>query len=173
VVGRGGTDPGQAVSRDVILDGERRFDLRVTVAWVAGEGLALWAYYGLDAMELPKRVLYRLLRANFDYPMVKFALTDDDRPMLISELPPSAVSHDELGRALVRLLLAADRLLEETAGAIADRGALPDWSDRQARNRALLDAFRDEVEGALPPWEPPAPPRPRRRLLDRLIGARR
>ena len=42
-----------ALSRDVILDGERRFDLRVTIAWVAGMGLHLWGYHGPDAMELP------------------------------------------------------------------------------------------------------------------------
>jgi len=168
----GATDSpdGTAISRDLVLDGDRRFDLRVTVVWVAGVGLHLWAYYGQEAMELSRRILARLLYANAEYPMVKFAVSDDDRPMLLTELPPSAVDRDELGRGLVRLLIVADRLRDETARAIADRGQLPDWSDRVGRNPVLLARYRAEVESLMPPWEPAAavPPRPPRRL--RLFG---
>ncbi|MGZ8480948.1 MAG: hypothetical protein ACXWWO_00655, partial [Candidatus Limnocylindria bacterium] len=98
VVGSSGSAGEAAFSRDLILDGQRRYDLRVTVAWVAGVGCSLWAYYGLEAMEIPKRLYARMLRANFDYPYVKFALTDDDRPMLMTELPSAALDRDELGR---------------------------------------------------------------------------
>lgn len=140
-----------------MLDGERRFDLRVTVAWADGLGLHLWGYYGPDAMELPRRTLLRLLAANAEYPFVKFAVTDEDRPMLITELAPGAIDRDELGRALVRLTVVADRLLDETAPAIADRGRLPDWSGRMGRNPNLLARYRDEVEAAMPEWTPPVP----------------
>jgi hypothetical protein len=164
----GARDP--AFSRDVIVDGQRRFDLRVTVAWVAGVGCSLWAYYGPETMEIPKRVYARMLRANFDYPFVKFALTDDDRPMLMTELPTAGLDRDELGRGIVRLAVVADRLLEETAHAVADRGVLPDWSDRSSRNPALMAAYGPDVEGAMPAWEPPVPRRRRRGLLARLLG---
>jgi hypothetical protein len=170
VVGTTADPTGRAFSRDVILDGDRRFDLRVTVAWVAGVGCSLWAYYGLEAMEIPKRTFTRMLRANFDYPFVKFAMTDDDRPMLMTELPSSALSRDELGRGLVRLTVVADRLLEETASAVADRGVLPEWSDRASRNPALTAAYRADVEAAMPAWEAPVPRAPRRSLLSRLLG---
>ena len=170
----GSGQPGEAaLTRDVVLDGERRFDLRVTVARVEGVGLSLWAYYGQEAMEIPKRIFRTMLRTNFDQPMVKFAVTDDDRPMLMTELPPAAVSRDELGRGLVRFTVIADRLLEETASAIADRGQLPDWSDRVSRNRPLLDAYAAEVTAVMPAWAPPPPPRPRRGLISRLLGGRR
>jgi hypothetical protein len=174
VVGSGAApEGGGALSRDLVLDGRRRFDLRITVAWVDGLGIQLWAYYGQEAMELPRRVLHRMLRATFDYPGVKFALTDDDRPMLMTELPPGAFDRDELGRGLVRLAVVADRLLEETAPAVADRGALPDWTGRESRNAALLERFGPEVEAAMPTWEPPVA-RPRRRsLLSRLLGSGR
>jgi hypothetical protein len=111
-----------------------------------------------------------MLRANFDYPFVKFAMTDDDRPMLMTELPSSALSRDELGRGLVRLTVVADRLLEETASAVADRGVLPEWSDRASRNPALTAAYRADVEAAMPAWEAPVPRAPRRSLLSRLLG---
>lgn len=173
MVAGGGEDGAAAFSRDVILDGERRFDLRVTVAWVSGIGLSLWAYYGPEAMEIPKRVFGRMLRASFDYPMVKFAMTDDDRPMLMTELPASAASRDELGRGLARLTIVADRLLEETAAAVADHSRLPDWSDRTTRNPELLAAYRADVEAAMPEWQPPPPRAQRRGLLARLLGTRR
>ena len=170
VVGSAG-DPGDpAFSRDVLVDGDRRFDLRITVAWVDGVGCSLWAYYGLEAMEIPKRIYARMLRANFDYPFVKFAMTDDDRPMLMTELPAAALDRDELGRGVTRLAVVADRLLEETATAVADRGLLPDWSDRQPRNRPLLDAYRADVVATMPDWEPPRPKPRRRGLLARLMG---
>jgi len=173
VVAGAGESSEQAVSRDLLLDGERRFDLRATVAWVDGFGLSIWAYYGLEAMEIPRRVLHRMLRANFDYPFVKFALTDDDRPMLVSELPELELDRDALGRALVRIIIVADRLRDETAAAVADRGLLPDWGGRIGRNPGLLAAYRAEVEATLPAWEP-APQQPRRRgLLARLLGSSR
>jgi hypothetical protein len=174
VVGGVGQAGEAAISRDVVLDGERRFDLRVTAAWIEGVGISLWAYYGLEAMEIPRRVLHRMLRANFDYPFVKFGLTDDDRPMLVSELPALAVTLDELARGLVRLTVVADRLLEETAAAVADRGVLPDWSDRVSRNQLLLATYRVDVEGEMPAWSPPVSPASTRRgLRGWLRGATR
>ena len=170
VVGSTGGPGEAAVGRDLVIDGRRRFDLRVTVAWVAGVGCSLWAYYGLEAMEIPKRIYARMLRANFDYPYVKFALTDDDRPMLMTELPTTALTRDELARGLVRLAIVADRLLEETAAAVADRGLLPDWSGRAPRNSGLLEAYGADVVAAMPAWAPPVPRRRRRGLLARVLG---
>ena len=172
VVGASGSPHEPAFSRDVLLDGERRFDLRVTLAWVSGVGLSLWAYYGLEAMEIPKKTYGRMLRANFDYAFVKFAMTDDDRPMLMTELPAAGLDRDQVARGLVRLVVVADRLLEETAAAVADRGQLPNWSGRMGRNRDLLNAHRAEVEAAMPAWQPPLPRRRRRGLVTRLLGAR-
>jgi hypothetical protein len=170
VVAASGAPGEPAMTRDVVIDGLRRYDLRVTVAWVAGVGCSLWAYYGLEAMEIPKRIYARMLRANFDYPLVKFAMTDDDRPMLMTEWPTRALDRDELGRGLVRLSVVADRLLEETAHAVADRGVLPDWSDRQSRNSGLTATYRAEVEATMPAWEPPRPRVRRRGIIARLLG---
>lgn len=145
----------------------------MTVAWVDGVGLSAWAHYGDEGLEVPKRVYARMLRASFEYPFVKFALTEDDRPMLMVELPASGLDREALARALVRLVVVADRLVDETASAIADRGLLPDWSGRVGRNQALLAGHRAEVEGSMPAWQEEAPRRRRRGLLDRLLGINR
>ena len=72
----GSGQPGDpALSRDLVLDGERRFDLRTTVAWVDGVGLSLWAYYGQEAMEIPKRTFLRMLQANSDHPSWRWPMT--------------------------------------------------------------------------------------------------
>lgn len=170
VVGASGSSTDPAFSRDLVLDGHRRYDVRITVAWISGVGCSLWAYYGLEAMEIPKRAYARMLRANFEYPYVKFALTDDDRPMLMTELPSAALDRDELGRALVRLLVVSDRLLEETANAVADRGIIPDWTGRVSRNTELMTAYRADVEGAMPGWQPPVARVRRRGILARLLS---
>ena len=105
VCGGGGAAGGLAFRRVLLLGGARRFVLRVTGAWVDGVGLSAWAYYGAESMEIPKRVYARMLRANFEYAFVKFALTDDDRPMLMTELPPAGLDRDAL--ALLPLFGAA------------------------------------------------------------------
>ena len=51
------------------------------------------------------------------------------------------------------MVLVADRLVQETAPAIADRGRL-DWTGRVSRNPGLLDRYRAEVESTLPEWTP-------------------
>ena len=173
MIGSGGAPTDPAFSRDILLDGARRFDLRITVAWVDGVGLSAWAYYGDEGLEVPKRVYARMLRASFDYPFVKFGLTDDDRPMLIAELPAAGLDRDALARALVRLVVVADRLLDETAAAIVDRGVLPDSSGRVPRNVTLLAEHRAEVEASMPAWEEPVPRRRPRGLLERLLGINR
>jgi hypothetical protein len=53
---------------------------------------------------------------------------------------------------------------------LADRGVLPDWTDRVSRNAAMTAAYRADVEAAMPAWEPPAPTPPRRSLFFRLLG---
>ena len=158
--------------RGRVLDGDRRRDLQATVAWISGVGLSVWAYYGPPA-EVPKRIYRRMLRANFDYPFVKFALTDDDRPMLMTELPTTELDRDALALALVRLVVVADRLLDETVVAVAERGVLPDWFGHEPRNVALLAAHRAEAEATMPEWQPMPPARRRRSLLARLLGTGR
>ena len=98
-----------------------------------------------------------MLRANYDYPFVKFAMTDDDRPMLMTELPPVDLDREALGPHLVRLTIVADRLLDETAAAVADRGSLPDWSGRTPGMRRCWRPIETRSRRACRPGSPHRP----------------
>ena len=88
------------------------------------------------------RVSYRkLLRWNDEFPFVKFALTDDDRPVLTVEIPVDRLDRDELGLAIARVLAICDLLLEETARWAWIGGRIPDWSGRASRQAGLFGRY--------------------------------
>jgi hypothetical protein len=62
-------------------------------------------------------VSYRkLLRWNDDLPFVKFSIGEDERPLLVAEIPVAQASRDALGLALARHLAVADRYHADSVG---------------------------------------------------------
>ncbi len=138
------------VAWDLVLDGRRRFDLRVTLILDPALGVICWAHYAPPINDLFRRSYRKLLRWNDDFPFVKFAVGEDERPVLIAELPPTALDEDTLGLALARLLDVSDRLLDETAGWLWLGGRRPvDYGQRPSRHAALLDRYADRLPE---PW---------------------
>ncbi len=86
-----------------------------------------------------------MLRWNDELPFVKFALTDDDRPVLTVEIPLDRLDRDELGVAVARVLLVCDLLLEEVAGWAWVAGRIPDWSGRTSRQSGLFARYADRL----------------------------
>ena len=158
----------EAVSSwDLVLDGHRRFDLRVTVILDPALGLICWAHYAPPINDLFRKSYRRLLRWNDDFPFAKFSVGDDERPLLAVELPPEAATVDALGLALARIVGIADTLLDETKDWLWLGGRMPDQSDRTSRNEPLIERYagrlpelfeRDPVEADRPgpPIETPA-----------------
>src|SRR5215204_4701630 len=107
-------------SWDLVLDGRRRFDLRVTVILDPSLALICWAHYAPPISDLPRKSYRKLLRWNDEFPFAKFGIGDDERPLLSIELPIERVTRedgqDALGLALARIVGIADRLLDESAG---------------------------------------------------------
>ncbi|MFP5343201.1 MAG: YbjN domain-containing protein [Candidatus Limnocylindria bacterium] len=132
-------------SWDLILDGRRRYDLRVTVILDPAFALICWAHFAPPINDLPRKAYRRLLRWNDDFPFVKFAITEDERPLLITELPVATIGPDDLGRALARTVAIADRLFDESTGWLWFGGRVPDQSARTCRNEALLARHADVV----------------------------
>jgi hypothetical protein len=131
-------------SWDLVLDGRRRFDLRVTVILDPALALICWAHYAPPISDLFRKSYRRLLRWTDEFPFAKFGVGEDERPLLIVEVPAAAAARDgvdALGMALARILGIADRLLDESADWIWLGGRRPDESGRTSRNPAVLDRY--------------------------------
>lgn len=131
-------------SWDLVLDGRRRFDLRVTVILDPAFALICWAHYAPPINDLFRKSYRRLLRWNDEFPFAKFGVSDDERPLLIIETPIAIATEaaaDGLGLALARILGISDRLLDESKDWIWLGGRVPDQSDRRTRNPGLLERF--------------------------------
>ncbi|HYH92706.1 MAG TPA: YbjN domain-containing protein [Candidatus Saccharimonadales bacterium] len=132
-------------SWDLVLDGRRRFDLRVTVILDPALALICWAHYAPPISDLFRKSYRRLLRWNDEFPFAKFSVGEDERPLLAVELPLALADADGLGLALARILGIADRLVDESKDWLWIGGRAPDLSGRTTRNVTLLERFEDRL----------------------------
>ena len=136
-------------SWDLVLDGRRRFDLRVTIILDPTLALICWAHYAPPINDMFRKSYRKLLRWNDELPFAKFAVSDDERPLLTIELPiADAVApptEDQLGLALARIVGIADRLLDDSADWLWFGGKIPDQSDRTPRNLDFLARYEGRL----------------------------
>jgi hypothetical protein len=116
-----GIDAGERADRedvsswDILLDGRLRPAIQVTLILDPALALLCWVHYAPPINE-SFRVSYRmLLRWNDELPFVKFAVSDDERPILTLELPVASLDRDALGAALARLVAVCDLLFLDSA----------------------------------------------------------
>lgn len=128
-------------SWDLVLDGRRRFDLRVTVIVDPELAIICWAQLAPPLTDMFRKSYRKLLRWNDEFPFAKFSVSEDERPLLAVEVPVVSAGADELGLALARIVGIADQLLDETKQWIWIGGRVPDQAGRTSRNEALLDRF--------------------------------
>jgi hypothetical protein len=134
-------DREEIASWDLVLDGRRRFDLRVTVILDPGLAIICWAQFAPPITDMFRKSYRKLLRWNDEFPFAKFSVSEDERPLLAVEVPILTASADELGLALARILGIADQLLDESKHWIWIGGRIPDQEGQTSRNEALLDRF--------------------------------
>lgn len=134
-------DRDTVTSWDLVLDGHRRFDLRVTIILDPTLGLIVLAHYAPPINDLFRKSYRRLLRWNDEFPFAKFSISEEERPQLAIELPLTGARADALGVALVRLIGIADTLFDESTDWLWLGGKVPDQSDRRCRNEALIERF--------------------------------
>ena len=138
-------------SWDLVLDGRRRFDLRVTVILDPAMAVICWAHYAPPISDMFRKSYRRLLRWNDEFPFVKFTVSEDERPVLAVELAIDAVDGDTLGLALARILGIADRLLDESKDWLWQGGRMPDPGDRTSANAALLERYAPRLPELIEP----------------------
>jgi hypothetical protein len=146
-----GLDPGERLERDgiaswdLVLDGRRRYDVRITLILDPTLALVAWVHYAPPLSDSFRRAYRRLLRWNDGFPFAKFALADDERPVLETEIPVRWADSDEVGLAIARLLAICDLLLEESAGLIWIGGRVPPTAGRASRGAHLLERYADQL----------------------------
>jgi hypothetical protein len=141
-------------SWDLVLDGRRRVALRITVILEPSLALICWAHFAPPISDGFRRSYRLLLRWNDELPFVKFSVADDERPVLIAELPVKGVDRDVLGLALARQLAVADRLHDQAAAWLKAGGwradpAGPGHADGPGTR--LLDRYASELGELLEP----------------------
>ncbi len=129
------------VSWDLVLDGRRRFDLRVTVILDPALAIIAWAQYAPPISDMFRKSYRKLLRWNDEFPFAKFSVSEDERPLLAVEVPIGDADADRLGLALARILGVADQLLDESKDWIWLGGRAPDQGERTPRNPDFLTRY--------------------------------
>jgi len=133
-------------SWDLVLDGRRRLDLRVTIILDPSLALICWAHFAPPINDMFRKSYRKLLRWNDDFPFAKFSVGEDEQPLLAVELPIDTLAPDDrpdaLGVALTRIVGIADRLFDDTRPWLWIGGRVPpDLEARVRRNGPFLDRF--------------------------------
>jgi len=127
---------------DIVVDGRRRLDLRVTLILDPSVGLIVWTHLAPPLGDAMRKTYRLLLRWNDEFPLAKFALADDGRPILSVEIPSRWLDADELGLALARVVGIADRVFDETRPWIWIGGRMPaGYDERTSRTPLLLERY--------------------------------
>jgi hypothetical protein len=172
-----GIEPLERVDRegvtswDLVLDGRRRADLRITLILDPAFALLAWAHFAPPIGDSFRKSYRQLLRWNDEYPFVKFSVAEDDRPVLAVELPVERADEASLGLALARILAVADRVLGRSRTWLRSGRWREALDGAPSRGQRLLDRFHDELGELDVPHEGEDEPAPVRRSgLRRLFG---
>ncbi len=145
-------------SWDLLLDGVRRHDIRVTLILDPALALLCWVHYAPPISD-SFRVSYRkLLRWNDELPFIKFAVSADERPVLTAELPVATLDRDALGVALARLVAVCDLLLDDSLKWLHPGAKVAPTPTRPSRHEALLARYADHLGELSAPATDPAQP---------------
>ena len=151
-----------AVSWDLLLDGRRRHDIRVTLILDPAVALVAWVHYAPPLADSFRKSYRQFLRWNDELPFVKFALSADERPVLTAEVPAAELDRESLGLTLARLVAICDLLLDDSVTWLWPGARRPPVPLRSSRHEALLDRYAQHLaELTAPPTEDaPADPEP-------------
>jgi hypothetical protein len=128
-------------SWDLLLDARRRHDIRVTLILDPGLALVAWVHYAPPLNDSFRVSYRRFLRWNDELPFAKFAVSEDDRPVLTTEVPVDRLDADELGLTIARLLAICDLLLDESVRWLWPGAKAPVEPTRPSRHAALLERY--------------------------------
>ena len=97
-----------AHSWDLVLDGRRRRALRVTLILDPAVALVAWVHFAPPMTDNFRKAYRQFLRWNDELPFAKFAVSEDERPILTAEVPVVGIDRDVVGSLIARVLAIAD-----------------------------------------------------------------
>ena len=142
-------------SWDLVLGGRRRAALRITLILDPSLGLICWAHFAPPVNDGFRKSYRKLLRWNDELPFVKFSLGEDERPLLIVEVPADTLDRDALGLALARQLAVADRTFADSTEWLKGGGwpSAPAPLPAAGPGPALIERYAEALGELLDPAE--------------------
>jgi hypothetical protein len=137
-----------ATSWDLVLDGRRRRAVRVTLILDPALALLAWVHFGPPLSDNFRKTYRQLLRWNDELPFAKFALSEDERPILTAEVPASGLTRDSVGTLLARVLAICDLVHEPVLalmGELSRKQAVLRPEESDPAGVALLERYASEL----------------------------
>lgn len=137
-----------ATSWDLVLDGRRRRAVRVTLILDPALALLAWVHFGPPLSDNFRKSYRQLLRWNDELPFAKFALSEDERPILTAEVPASGLTRDSVGTLLARVLAICDLVHEPVLalmGELSRKQAALQTQESDPAGVALLERYASEL----------------------------
>jgi hypothetical protein len=138
-----------ATSWDLVLDGRKRRAVRITLILDPALALVAWVHFGPPLSDNFRKTYRQLLRWNDELPFAKFALSEDERPVLTAEVAASGLTRDSVGTLLARVLAICDLVHEPVTALMGElsrkqteaaKAGAPDPA-----GVALLDRYASEL----------------------------
>lgn len=137
-----------STSWDLVLNGRRRRGVRVTLIFDPALALLAWVHFGPPLSDNFRKTYRQLLRWNDELPFAKFALSEDERPVLTAEVPATGLTRDVVGTLIARVLAICDLVHEPVLalmGELSRKQAALATAERDPAGVALLDRYASEL----------------------------
>ena len=137
-----------ATSWDLVLDGRHRRALRVTLILDPAVALVAWVHFAPPMTDNFRKAYRQFLRWNDELPFAKFAISEDERPILTAEVPVAGIDEDVVGALIARVLAISDLVHAQTVVLIAELSraqAKAAEAERDPAGVALLERYADVV----------------------------
>lgn len=142
-----------ATSWDLILDGRKRRALRVTLILDPSVALVAWVHLAPPISDNFRKTYRQLLRWNDELPFAKFAVSEDERPVLTLEVATgrggAGLTRDDVGSLLARVLAIADLIHDQSLALMGElrrrHATLAAASEPDPAGVALLERYAAEL----------------------------
>ena len=139
-----------ATSWDLVLDGRKRRALRVTLILDPAVAMIAWVHLAPPISDSFRKTYRQLLRWNDELPFAKFAVSEDERPILTAEVSAASLDRDAVGSLLARVLAIADLIHVQSLALMSElrrrHATLAAASEPNPAGVALLERYAADVQ---------------------------